>query len=243
MGTEEKTQQGVVVVDNQDYIFTARHSRRARRITVRLRVWEGLEVVLPWRTRLADALVFLRRTAPWWIPKLTQYKEKQKSVVRCRLESGETILCLQKPYELDIDIDSLRSRSRVREDGSVLRIAAQDHQGVAEALQRWYRKQARYYFEEVARYYAAEIGESVGMISVGNQRSQWGSCTPRRCLCFNWRLMLSTEPIARYVAIHEVAHLRHRNHGADFWRLVAQLDPLYKEHRRWLRTNAHHLVL
>ena len=39
----------------------------------------------------------------------------------------------------------------------------------------------------------------------------------------------------RYVVIHELCHLRHRNHGPQFWTLVAAHCPSYRAHRAWLR--------
>jgi len=49
--------------------------------------------------------------------------------------------------------------------------------------------------------------------------------------------------VAYYVAAHEVAHLVHRNHSREYWRLVEQLDPNYRQAKVWLKTNGHTLVL
>ena len=44
-----------------------------------------------------------------------------------------------------------------------------------------------------------------------------------------------------YVIAHEVAHLRHANHGPDFWAAVAGLGVRVQEARRWLNGNAQRL--
>jgi predicted metal-dependent hydrolase len=46
--------------------------------------------------------------------------------------------------------------------------------------------------------------------------------------------MMVPEPVADYVVVHEVAHLREMNHTQRFWKLVAEQCPQWREHRRWL---------
>ena len=46
-----------------------------------------------------------------------------------------------------------------------------------------------------------------------------------------------------YVVVHELCHLRVRNHQKEFWQLVAQILPGYGIERRWLRANGHLLTL
>jgi len=42
--------------------------------------------------------------------------------------------------------------------------------------------------------------------------------------------------------VHEVAHLKHMNHSAQFWNLVAAYDPEFKHHKKWLRDNQERLL-
>jgi predicted metal-dependent hydrolase len=82
-------------------------------------------------------------------------------------------------------------------------------------------------------------GLQVSRVSVRNQRSRWGSCSPSGHICLNWRLVLMPEAVREYVLIHELMHLRRLDHSRHFWRLVAQACPGYEQARRWLRENRH----
>ena len=84
---------------------------------------------------------------------------------------------------------------------------------------------------------AEHHGLQVSRVSVRNQRSRWGSCSPSGHICLNWRLVLMPEGVREYVLIHELMHLRRLDHSRHFWHLVAHACPGYEHARRWLREN------
>jgi len=89
------------------------------------------------------------------------------------------------------------------------------------------------------RLLAERHGLVVSRVSVRNQRSRWGSCSPAGHICLNWRLVLMPDAVRDYVLIHELMHLRRLDHSRHFWRLVAHACPDVEVSRRWLRENRH----
>ena len=65
-------------------------------------------------------------------------------------------------------------------------------------------------------------------------RSRWGSCTSTSVISFSIYLAQLPDELIRYVIAHELAHLRHLNHGQAFWQLVSSMDPDFKLHRKRL---------
>ncbi len=63
---------------------------------------------------------------------------------------------------------------------------------------------------------AALAGVSATAVSVGDARSRWGSCSSSGAIRYSWRLILAPPEVRRFVVVHEVAHLKHLNHGRDF---------------------------
>ena len=84
---------------------------------------------------------------------------------------------------------------------------------------------------------AAQHGLSVTRISIRNQRSRWGSCSPSGHISLNFRLLLMPPAVREYILIHELMHLRQANHSIRFWRLVEAACPGFREAERWLRTH------
>ncbi|MDR2463076.1 MAG: M48 family metallopeptidase [Verrucomicrobiales bacterium] len=90
---------------------------------------------------------------------------------------------------------------------------------------------------------AAALKLTPAKITIRNQNSRWGSCSPRRAISLNWRLVQTPGLVRDYIIIHELCHLREMNHSARFWRLVGEFCPAYRDAEAWLKLNAARLGL
>ncbi len=122
------------------------------------------------------------------------------------------------------------------EDGMLNVSGGEEH--LARRVTDWLKKSARLHICERAEYYADKANVSYKRISVRDQQSRWGSCSAAGNLNFSWRLYLMPTHALDYVVAHEVAHLRHMNHGPEFWALVAKICPHMKTSRQWMSKNA-----
>jgi predicted metal-dependent hydrolase len=104
------------------------------------------------------------------------------------------------------------------------------------------RRAVRELVAMVAEEEAAALGVSYGRIEVRDQRTRWGSCSPRGTLSFNWRLVLAPFAVLDYVVVHELCHLREANHSTRFWRLVESRRPAWRDQRAWLREHGPELL-
>ena len=130
-----------------------------------------------------------------------------------------------------------RMRAHVKRSGGGLSVAIPDPapETIRDALERWYRRQAR--TEVAARLDAAtaRAGSRYTTLQIRGQRSRWASCSSKGAMSFNWRLLLAPEQVLDYVIEHEVAHLDIQDHSPRFWRLLETRCPAAREHERWLR--------
>ena len=90
-------------------------------------------------------------------------------------------------------------------------------------------------------YDAPKVGVSYGKITIRNQKSRWGSCSSKGNLNFNWRIIMAPARVADYVIVHEMCHLKYLDHSREFWSLVEEILPDYKERKEWLHQNGHKL--
>ena len=78
---------------------------------------------------------------------------------------------------------------------------------------------------------------------MGNQKSRWGSCSSKRVISLNWRILLLDYEIGEYVLYHELAHLQHMNHSFRYWNLLDEWLPGAKNIDRKLSSAGRELML
>lgn len=120
-----------------------------------------------------------------------------------------------------IDWRQDRARSVQVGDGVIMLGGPADT--VEARLLRWLKAEARRLLDLETREYAAKAGVAVTRVSIGDQRSRWGSCSSSGAIRYSWRLILAPDHVRRATVAHEVAHRVHMNHGPDFHALVATL--------------------
>lgn len=103
------------------------------------------------------------------------------------------------------------------------------------ALERYLRRLATRELSARVMHHAAVNGLKVTRVTVRNQKSRWGSCSTTGTISLNWRLIQTPQFVCDYIILHELAHLRHMNHSARFWREVENLCPDYPRAKKWLR--------
>ena len=83
--------------------------------------------------------------------------------------------------------------------------------------------------------YARSLGIDYHKLTIKKMRSRRGSCSSKQNINLNFALVHVDPKFLRYVAIHEVCHLKEKNHSKRFWDLVEGFCPEYKEIRKELR--------
>jgi predicted metal-dependent hydrolase len=95
--------------------------------------------------------------------------------------------------------------------------------GFERRVERWLKRRAL----DIMSREVAEFGEAAQVtassVSIGDAGSRWGSCSSAGRIRLSWRLILAPPEARRHVVSHEVAHLVHLNHGAQFKALEARL--------------------
>lgn len=80
-------------------------------------------------------------------------------------------------------------------------------------------------------YFSKLYGFEYNRISVRNQKTRWGSCSKKRNINFNYKMVFLPERLADYIVVHELCHTKELNHSKNFWSLVKEILPDYNELR------------
>jgi hypothetical protein len=211
---------------------------KSNRKTVSLQVIPGGQLVVRAPENITqyelDKIIALHSK---WIMKK---KETLKNVFvpKKNYSEGEQFLFLGKNYTLKF---SPVAGSIILDDKLYINPKKKD---IAEKLiVEFYRKKAKEFIVARVFHFAMKFGYQFKSVRITSAKKRWGSCSYKGNLNFAWRLIMAPPEIIDYVVIHELAHLRIKNHSKEFWDKVAELMPDYYSRRNWLKKNGYLLDL
>lgn len=82
--------------------------------------------------------------------------------------------------------------------------------------------------------WAKKMGLAPQRVTLRDMRRKWGSCSSRGNITLNMALCTIPLPLAEYVIVHELAHLKVFDHSEKFWSLVGEYLPDYENSRKTL---------
>jgi len=114
------------------------------------------------------------------------------------------------------------------------RAAAAPPPPTAEEIQAL-KERARAVLPSKVAYWSSQMGVSPTGLKITTARKRYGSCSGKDSLCFSCFLMDCPEEAIDLVVVHELCHIREKNHGPRFYALLAQYLPDYKERKKLLK--------
>jgi predicted metal-dependent hydrolase len=203
--------------------------RGARNITLRPKLMPKREVHItkPWLVSEKRAIEFLISKQNWLECVF------QKCPTKVVLRPGDEIEFLGRCVCLQHNPD-MRS-NKFSEDGTILVVG-----GAPDMFERRVRDVVRAEFlrsvKDIIRTTPHEFWPR--RIALRDTTSRWGSCSTSGTMSFSWRLAFAPVDVMRYVVMHELAHVQHMNHSAEFWMTVRELyGPGVERAKRWLKQN------
>jgi predicted metal-dependent hydrolase len=210
-----------------------RRSTRARRISLRIDPSDGAVVVtLPPRAGRAAGLTLLRHHAGWVADRLAALPDPLPFIDGALVPiGGVTHRIRHRPHA--------RGGAWLENDELHVTGAAEF---VARRVRDFLRAEARRRIAGLVNDKTSVLGRPPRRLSVKDTRSRGGSCSSDGSLAFCWLLVMAPSFVHDYVAAHEVAHLRHMNHGPRFWALVQELTPHSDTAIPWLKREGPRLL-
>jgi predicted metal-dependent hydrolase len=213
---------------------------RSRRRTIAIQVRPDGQIWVRAPLRAPERLIreFVESKAGWIRRKQAEALKHAPATAK-HFGVGERFLFLGREYPLVV---VEKQRVALTFEGRFI-LSQKALPRAAQAFEQWYKAQALKVLSERVGYYAARHGFEPGRIRISSARTRWGSCSSKGTLSFTWRLVMAPLEVIDYVVLHELVHLKVKNHSKTFWGSVAALMPEYKRHVAWLKKNGTLLTL
>jgi predicted metal-dependent hydrolase len=213
-----------IIVGNNKIPYTMRNSARAQYIHIMIKP-KGVEVVIPYGTPLSLVNDFLEKKKQ---RVLAAYQRLQAKVEKARTRkperyiTGATLQFKGRLVPLVVEEDGLRQAAVLFDNGFRVTVPRNIKHTQREHTVEIYAKKLRLY---------------PSGIRIKEQKHLWGSCGITNTLNFNLRLIEFPRSILAYVVVHELCHIKHRDHSKKYWALVASVMPEWGAYRRQLKTH------
>jgi predicted metal-dependent hydrolase len=218
--------------------YSIRFSRRARKLSIRVTP-SKVEAVAPEGFPERRLVEFVHRKRAWILRKVEEHADLghgKRFTWPERFVTGARIPFRGRNMQLRVsDADVPEVQVRYRNALLVLKPGTASEVDVKQALEHWMHARLLDDITELVARHAPRLGVKPGRIRVSRPNTRWGSCGRRNDILINGLLVMAPRSVAEYVVVHELCHIKQRNHSDKFWLLVAEVLPEYQFSRNWLR--------
>jgi predicted metal-dependent hydrolase len=233
-------------IGNREIEYTLRRSAKAKKASLSVTP-QSFELLVPVGASDEQIDAALDRRRGWIIQTVQHMGERAKAQTRVyQFVTGAKIpyrgrmtrLTIE-PFDGSLVEVSFRNGFRIHMPSG---LPPESSDAVIEsALRLWLKRRVR----DDARDFVRRHGEHHGLkprgVQIKDQKHMWGSCGQDRQINLNWHLIFAPKPVLEYAVVHEMCHLKHRNHEPEFWDLVGRVLPDWETRKAWLDKNEHML--
>ena len=214
--------------------YVVRESTRAKRVSIRVAKTAEVEIVVPRgcpKARIAELI----NAKQDWIERTVQKieMERRSRPQESQDERPSKIVLRSLPEEWTVQYQAESTKSvRLTTTGPQQLLISGDIGHIPTChyvLQKWVRRKAQQHLPQWLRAASQEVQLSYKKVTIRRQKTLWASCSNKTNISLNDKLLFLPFPIVRYVLIHELCHTIHMNHSTDFWHVVEQKEPNYRE--------------
>ena len=199
---------------------------------------------IPGKTRgilsYAGAAALVRRGGVWYNRIMREYEVKRSRRRTTALEiTNGCKLVVRVPLGMsDREVEAYVARHRDWIEQALARqrarAAAAPPPPTEEEIRRL-KERARAVLPEKVAYWSRKTGLIPTGVRITAARTRYGSCSGKNSLSFSCFLMNAPEEAIDLVVVHELCHIRHKNHGPGFYALLESILPDHRQRRELLR--------
>ena len=206
-----------IVINEGIIAYRVRFSDRARKVSIRIKNGDAV-LVVPKNFPLHKAERFFESKIDWVKKHIAKTGDE---VVPTYF--GENVI----PKTIDGKMNFVRNS-----DDNINYSFSEDE---LQAFENWLYEKAKSYLPKRTEELADKFNLVINKVTVRRQKTRWGSCSGKKNISLNYKLLQFDQEVIDYVIVHELCHTVYMNHSTEFWILVARVIQNYKKYKSVLR--------
>lgn len=212
----------------------------SRRRTLGISVLPDASVVVrvPFRTS-GKTIAGMVEEKSDWIRKYRDYFLHHKKIIPVKSFTNGSIH-FYRGNNLVLNIQQ-SSKPFVKFNGSSIELGMEktdDEVSVSRLLKKAYKNEAQsllpYMFNNILEKYKDSNFSPTGLV-IRSMKRRWGSCSNRGKITLSSELIKLNDIYIEYVMVHELCHLKHHNHGPEYYDLLSGMFPDWKRIRKEMK--------
>ena len=221
----------------EDIEFRVIYSRR-RSIGISVHPDSSVIVRVPYLTSFKTINRIVNEKYDWVLKHRDNYRKLDNSPVKKSYKSGEIHLFHGHQSVLKVE---KTGKSYVRFYDNAIEMGTEktdDTLVIKRLLYKGYKAEALKYFPDLLNKVLIDHGNQMfkpaGLV-IRTMKRRWGSCSNKGVITLSTELIKLSDVFIEYVITHELCHLKHHNHGPQFYKLLSEVYPEWKTVRKELR--------
>lgn len=212
--------------------YIIKKHKRARYVKLRTIKSHGLQITIPYRFNLKNIPSILEENKPWIIKQLLLLQEQ----ATVGMPDGIVIPVTNQTWLIEYIPSDTRLQLIERPHGElVITGPIHDESKCRLLLIKWLKLKAKSILLTQLQAVSQQAKLPFEALTIRDQKTLWGSCTSKRTISLNYKLILLPPALMIHIMIHELCHTKHMNHSTKFWQLVATHDSAWRENKRLMR--------
>lgn len=231
--------------ENTGIACSIHKKKGVKKLTLRVNRQGEVRLTLPFLVSFEEGRAFLEEKKPWIFHHVLQIKRQKAASLKNLFMQQRQVLLQGQRVLVRLEEYAFLKKPKLLYRAGILSEAPHfslnlpknlSEEAVYSAMKEGFKKIAKTELSRMLAEVSKETGIAFRRLTVRDTVSRWGSCSGEGNISLCWRLIMAPHETARYVMIHELCHRKEPNHSPRFWAWVSQFCHLWKEHRRWLKT-------
>ena len=183
--------------------------------------------------------------ASWILKKQKEYRETIPQLIKPTYTENSTLPYMGRNYSLTIIRKQSENSIEFAKSQFLFKLKSLKvtRPTIKKLFKNWLRDKAEKIFKQKIEKYSPEVGVKIEKILIKDMRNRWGSLTKNdKVINLNLSLLMAPEDVIDYIMIHELCHLKIKEHSHHYRNLVSRFMPNYQEKIEWLNLNGASLI-